>query len=94
MHHSKRERKVDLNKMSMQQAEAISAQIGQEMAKIMDEANLKCNEILIIYGMQTQIHYKIVPLQENKEQVIENIKEKPKRGRKSKKAVKEQSLTT
>ena len=46
MHHSKRERKVDLNKMSMQQAEAISAQIGQEMAKIMDEANLKCNEIL------------------------------------------------
>lgn len=94
MHHSKRERKVDLNKLSMDQADVISQQIGQEMARIMDEANLKCNEILNIYGMQTQIHYKIVPLEVKKEQVVENIKEKKKTGRKSKKAVKEQSLTT
>lgn len=57
-----RERKIDINAMSLAQAEALSAQIGKEIAKIMDEANLKCNELLNIYGMQTQIGYKIVKL--------------------------------
>lgn len=57
-----RERKVDISKMSIEQAEALSAQIGKEIAKIMDEANTKCNALLNIYGMQTEIGYKIVKL--------------------------------
>lgn len=57
-----RERKVDINSMTLEQADALSAQIGKEIAKIMDEANLKCNALLNIYGMQTQIGYKVVKL--------------------------------
>lgn len=90
---SKRERKVDIEKMSGEQADLIGKQIGEAMAKIMDEANRKCNEILNIYGMQTQIQYQIVPLVKNEAQVVENVQENKKKGRKSKKAVKEQSLT-
>lgn len=57
-----RERKIDINNLTPEQADALSAQIGKEIAKIMDEANLKCNKLLNIYGMQTQIGYKIVKL--------------------------------
>lgn len=57
-----RVRKVDIESMSVEQAEALSMQIGREIARIMDEANLKCNELLNIYGMQTQIGYKIVKI--------------------------------
>lgn len=57
-----RERKVDIKALTPEQADALSAQIGKEIAKIMDEANLKCNALLNIYGMQTQIGYKIVEL--------------------------------
>lgn len=89
-----RERKVDISKMTLEQADMLSKQIGEEMAKIMDEANRKCNEMLNIYGLQTQIHYQIVPLQPKEAQVVEITKEKKKRGRKPKKDVKEQSLTT
>ena len=57
-----RERRVDINSMTADQADALSAQIGKEIAKIMDSANLKCNELLNIYGLQTQIGYKIVKI--------------------------------
>lgn len=57
-----RERKVDIKSLTPEQADALSAQIGKEIARIMDEANLKCNALLNIYGMQTQIGYKIVEL--------------------------------
>lgn len=76
---AQRERKVDVEKLSIEQADILSQQIGKEIARIMDEANIKCNQILNIYGLQTQIGYQIKPLNEKTE-------EKPKkRGRKSKK---------
>jgi hypothetical protein len=71
--------------MTLEQADSLSVQIGQEMAKIMDEANRKCNEMLNIYGLQTQIHYKIV-------QIAEKTKKKAKVGRRVKKELKTQSL--
>lgn len=92
--HKTRERKVDMSKMTIEQADRLSEMIGQELAKIMDEANRKCNEMLNIYGLQTQIHYQIVQIEEKKAEVVEITKEKKKRGRKPKKDVKEQSLTT
>jgi hypothetical protein len=57
-----RERKVDVNKLSIEQADALSVQIGKEISKIMDEANLKCNQLLGIYGLETQIGYKITKI--------------------------------
>jgi hypothetical protein len=57
-----RERKVDTSKLTIDQADALSVQIGKEISKIMDEANLKCNELLGIYGLQTKIGYKIVKI--------------------------------
>lgn len=60
--HKRRKRKVDVDKLSVEQAEKLSKQIGQEVAKIMDEANSKCNKLLNIYGLQTSIGYEIVEM--------------------------------
>jgi len=61
-----RERKIDIEKLTFEQADALSAQIGKEIARIMDEANIKCNSILNIYGMQTKIGYKITKINEKR----------------------------
>ena len=83
--HRERVRRIDVNLMSIEQADKLSVQIGQELAKIMDEANRKCNEMLNIYGLQTQIHYKI-------KQITEKTEKKTKVSRRVKKEVKKQSL--
>lgn len=80
-----RVRKVDVSQMTQEQADNLSKQIGAELAKIMDEANKKCNEMLGIYGLQTQIHYKVT-------QLVEKTEEKPKKKSRSKKQSKIQSL--
>lgn len=72
-----RQRKIDINSLSPDQADALSAQIGKEIAKIMDEANNKCNALLNIYGLETQIGYKVT-----------KIGEKTKKRRKSKEKAK------
>ena len=73
-----RERKIDIQKLSPAQAEELSLQIGQVIGNIMNEANTKCNQILNVYGLQTQIQYNIL-----------KIDEKPKKPRKTKKAQKD-----
>ncbi len=83
--HKQRARRIDVNSMTMEAADRLSVEIGKELAKIMDEANNKANEMLNIYGLQTQIHYKIV-------QVGEKIEKKPKSPKRMKKQVKPQSL--
>lgn len=62
--HKRRKRSIDLQKLSPAQVDRMGEQIGDEIAKIMDEANGKCNEMLRIYGLQTAIGYKIVKLEE------------------------------
>ena len=64
--HKRRKRKVDVSKLTVEQADALSEQIGQEVAKIMDEANKTCNKLLNIYGLQTAIGYEIVPMEPKK----------------------------
>ncbi len=83
--HRERVRKVDVSKMNIEQADNLSKMIGAEIARLMDECNSKCNEMLNIYGMQTQIHYKIV-------QIAEKTEEKQKTPRRKKKDPKAQSL--
>jgi len=61
----KRERKVDVSKLTVDQADKLSEQIGKELSKIMDEANLKCNKLLNVYGLQTKISYDIVQIEQN-----------------------------
>lgn len=60
--HKSRKRQVDLTSLSNDQADQLAKQIGVEIAKIMDEANNKCNDMLKIYGLQTQIGYEITQL--------------------------------
>jgi uncharacterized protein YbcI len=55
----KRVRKVDVNQMSVEQADKISEAIGKELAKIFDDANEKANELLTIYGLETKLNYQI-----------------------------------
>lgn len=81
-----RERKVDVNKMTDEQADELSAQLGREIGRIMDEANLQCNKILNIYGLCTQITYQL-------RQMGETVEEKPKTESKPKKQAKKQSLS-
>ena len=50
-----RERKVDITKMSREQVDSISQQIGDKVREICDEAVLKANKILNIYGMSAKM---------------------------------------
>lgn len=51
----KRERKVDLSSMTNEQVENISAQVGERVRQICDEAAAKVNAILNIYGASAKI---------------------------------------
>lgn len=72
--YKRRKRKIDLNKLNTAQADALAKQLGQEIARIMDEANNKCNKILQIYNLQTKIGYEIVQLVENTKKNKKNTK--------------------
>lgn len=50
-----RERKVDISKMSQEQVESISQQVGDKVRQICDEACEKANKILNIYGMNAKM---------------------------------------
>ena len=51
----KRERKVDITKLNNEQLDNISAQIGEKVRAICDEASAKVNAILNIYGASAKI---------------------------------------
>ena len=63
-----RKRFIDPKKLTLQQADELSKQIGKMVAEIMDDANKKCNEILNIYGLQTKIGYNIVQVPKKTEE--------------------------
>ena len=50
-----RERKVDVNKLSTEEADQLGVQIGDKVRGICDEAALKINQILGVYGMSAKI---------------------------------------
>ncbi len=76
-----RARKVDVSKMSPEEVDNLSIQIGSKVRDICDEAANKANAILEIYGMKAKIaiSFNDIPKQ------MENKFEAPKkRGRKPK----------
>lgn len=50
-----RVRKVDLNQMNVEQAEAISEQIGIKIREICDKAIEDANKLLNIYGLSAKM---------------------------------------
>ena len=62
----KRERHIDINKLTTEQADNLSKQIGKSIAIALDIANNKCSEILKPYKLQTAICHMIMPLNSEK----------------------------
>lgn len=58
-----RERKIDVSKMPKEDVENLSIQIGDKCREICDDAALRINSILSIYGMSAKIAFEINKLQ-------------------------------
>lgn len=54
-----RERKVDVNKMSPEEVDVLSVQLGNKIRAICDEAVAKANEVLNIYGASAKMQIEI-----------------------------------
>lgn len=76
-----RVRKVDVTKMSPVEVDNLSVQIGSKVREICDEASLKVNAILAVYGMKAKIAIAFNELPKEFEKSFEAPK---KRGRKPK----------
>lgn len=73
--HKRRKRSIDVEKLTPEQADKITAQLGQEIAKIMDDANEKCNKLLGIYGMETVISYAVAKKGELDKQKLKEMRD-------------------
>lgn len=62
-----RERKVDISKLENEQLDILSAQIGEKVKAICDEAAGKVNAILNIYGASAKIAIAFDGLPQKKE---------------------------
>lgn len=74
-----RKRKVNISNLSNEQVDGLSAQIGKELAKIIDRANIECTEILSSYGFQTIIVQKYTKETEEEKEIVKmshNVVEK------------------
>lgn len=78
-----RERKLDISKMSAEQVDNLSEQIGEKVRQICDEAAVKVNAILNIYGASAKIAIAFEGLPEKK---TKKPKASTKKGRKPKQA--------
>lgn len=75
-----RTRSVNVESLSAEQADILSAQIGEKVRLICDEACKNANKYLNIYGMKAQMQIAIAKIDEDfTEQKLE--KPKKKRGR-------------
>lgn len=59
-----RVRKVDVEKLSLEQADLLSQQIGEKIAEIQKDALERMNRILNIYGMTCELSATIRKLEE------------------------------
>lgn len=86
-----RERKVDLNKMSVEEVDVLSVQLGAKMKAICDEAVAKANAILNIYGASAKMQIEISELDQK---MVEKMSPAPKtrKPRKRTNLKKEQTL--
>ncbi len=76
-----RERKVDVNTLPPDQVDQLGIQIGDKVRGICDEAALKVNALLKIYGMSAKIAIAFETVPEAMEKTLNPPK---KRGRKPK----------
>jgi hypothetical protein len=83
-----RERKVDLSKMSKEQVDNISAQLGERIRQICDKAVEEANRLCAVYGLRTKMQI-VIDSPALKKEPLPGAK--PPRARKAKKAT--QSLT-
>lgn len=49
-----RKRLININNLSIEEAESLSSQIGDKVREISDEATNKINDLLNIYGMKAK----------------------------------------
>ncbi len=60
---SKRERKMDVEKLNLEQVDTLSEQIGEKLRAIVDEACAQANKICNIYGMEAKMMFALEPKQ-------------------------------
>ncbi len=63
---SKRERKVDLEKMSEEDLKNIEKELSKKIFQITDEAADKANQVLKIYGLKAKMLLQVTPITEEK----------------------------
>lgn len=79
-----RERKVDVEKLTPEQADSLSVQLGEKIKEINDKTITEINRYLIVYGMEAKSQIVIGKLGEFDEKV--EIPKKLKKPRKKKEA--------
>ena len=62
-----RQRKIDINKMDIETADAVSKQLGDKVNTILKKAYKEANALLNIYGLKFEIGYDIQPISSDKE---------------------------
>lgn len=73
-----RKRSFDINKLSPEQADQLSADIGAKVRQICDEACEKANKILNVYQMKAQMQIAIKGINE---ELVKTPPEQPKKRR-------------
>lgn len=80
-----RERKMNLEKLSPEQADQVSAQLGEKIKEINDKAIAEINRFLNIYGMEAKTQIVVGKLGEFEAKTAKKAS-KPKKTRKKKQA--------
>jgi hypothetical protein len=62
-----RKRKVDVEKLSVEQAEKIGVELGNKLNEIVDEAVAKSNKILEVYGCKAIMQLEVKQITSTKE---------------------------
>lgn len=65
---NERKRTFDVEKLTLEEADSLSEQIGNKVKDICDEAVKKANKILNIYGLKAKMAIQIEGLQEEQKE--------------------------
>lgn len=76
---AQRKRSLDINKLSVEEADRLSAQIGDKVTKITDEACAKANELLNIYGMKAIMQIVFEPINKEEPKAPKKTRGRPKK---------------
>ena len=62
-----RERRLDVNKLTIEQIDELSAQIGERVRGMCDQTADKINQLLTIYGLRAKVAIVFEPLEKKEE---------------------------